>query len=144
MTLEILDRIAARAGVEYRHPYLDRRLVEFGCRVPVTVHAAPTLNRCLQRAGLRDVLPPGVAARRSKARFSEVWLRDIEGHLPEAEWRQTHLVRNGWIDLPSVCAAMERTRGQVAGPSGAGPIFLLWGIVQAESVLRALQARTLG
>lgn len=30
MSLEVIDRTAARAGVEFRHPYLDRRLVEFG------------------------------------------------------------------------------------------------------------------
>ncbi len=138
MSFEIFDRTAAFAGVEYRHPYFDRRLVEFGCRVPVTVHATPTLNRRLQREGLGNLLPPGIAARRSKARFSEVWLRDVDRHLPDASWPDTHVVRNGWVDLLEARAAMARTRAEIAGPRGAGLIFFLWGVVQAESVLRAL------
>jgi len=138
MSMEIFDRTAARVGVEYRHPYFDRRLVEFACRVPVTVHAAPCLGRRLQRTGLRDLLPQGVAARRSKARFSEVWLRSVERHLPDASWPETSIVRNGWIDLGEARAALGHTRAKIAGPSGAGQIFFLWGMVQVESVLRAL------
>lgn len=138
MSFEIFDRTAALGGVECRHPYFDRRLVEFGCRVPVTVHATPALNRRLQRGGLCDLLPPGIAARRTKARFSEVWLRDIDRHLPEACWPDTHVVRNGWVDLFKAQAAMARTRAEIAGPQGAGQIFFLWGMVQTESVLRAL------
>ncbi|MDQ4105268.1 MAG: asparagine synthase-related protein [Actinomycetota bacterium] len=138
MSFEIFDRTAALAGVEYRHPYFDRRLVEFGCRVPVTVHATPTLNRRLQREALRDLLPAGVAARRTKARFSEVWLREVDRHLPNASWPDTHVVRNGWVDLREARAGMARTRAEIAGPRGAGQIFFLWGMVQVESVLRAL------
>jgi asparagine synthase (glutamine-hydrolysing) len=142
MSLEIFDRIAARAGVEYRHPYLDRRLVEFGCRVPVWVHATAWANRCLQRGALRELLPPGVAGRTSKARFSEVWLRDIETHLPHAAaWSSSLVVSNGWIDPRRADAALERTRERVAGASGAGPIFMLWGMVQAEAVLQASAQR---
>ena len=144
MSMEIFDRTAARAGVEYRHPYFDRRLVEFACRIPVTVHASPALNRRLQRLGLRELLPPGVAARRSKARFSEVWLRTVERHLPDSSWPDALVVRNGWVDLGEARAAMRHTRAKIAGPSGAGQIFFLWGMVQVESVLRpcAAPART--
>jgi asparagine synthase (glutamine-hydrolysing) len=138
MCFEILDRTAALGGVEYRHPYLDRRLVEFGCRVPVTVHATPAHNRRLQRQGLRDLLPPSIAARQTKARFSEVMLREVDRHLSDASLADTHVVGNGWVDLLEARAAVTRTRAQIAGPQGAGQIFFLWGMVQVESVLRAL------
>jgi asparagine synthase (glutamine-hydrolysing) len=140
MSLEVFDRIAARAGVEYRHPYLDRRLVEFGCRVPVWVHATSTANRCLQRGALRDTLPHDIVRRRSKASFSEVWLRDLESHLPHRDWPRSALVTQGWIDAARADVALARTRRRVAGPNGAGPIFMLWGMVQIEAVLRALRA----
>jgi asparagine synthase (glutamine-hydrolysing) len=139
MTLGVLDRTAAAAGVEFRHPYFDLRLVEFGCRVPLDVHHSPELDRRLQRRALGGLLPPGVAARRSKARFSEVWLRAVDRNLPEDVWADALAVRRGWVDLDRLRTGMRRTREVVAGPWGAGELFALWGFVQVESVLRALE-----
>ena len=138
MYFEILDRIAARAGVEYRHPYFDRRLVEFGCRVPTTVHGDSLVNRRLQRQALHDVLPTSVAARDGKADFSELWLREYERHLPEAHLADTRLCGQGWIDGRWAHDALCSTRAEVSSGSGGGQIFSLWGMVQAEAVLGAL------
>ncbi len=60
----------------------------------------PGLNRRLQRQGLRDLLPPGIASRRSKARFTQVWLRTVERHLLDASWPDTLVLRNGGSTSP--------------------------------------------
>jgi asparagine synthase (glutamine-hydrolysing) len=140
MTMEILDRTAARAGVEFRHPYLDRRLVDFACRIPVSVHYTRTQTRRLQREGLREVLPPSIAERTSKASFGQIWLREIDRHLPDADWSACDVAQAGWVDLSEAQAAMERTRTVMADRMGGGKIIGMWGIVQAEAVVRALNS----
>lgn len=137
MSTEVYDRAAALAGVEYRHPYYDRRLVEFGCRTPIMTHASPTLNRCLQRGALRDVLPASIATRRSKARFSDVWMREFDNHITELA--NTRVARAGWLDLAEAQASIRKTREALSRPQGGGSIYFLWGLVQAEAVLRALE-----
>jgi asparagine synthase (glutamine-hydrolysing) len=132
MTREIQDRIGARAGVELRHPYLDRRLMEFACRIPTTVHTAPGRLRSLQRAGLADLLPAEIVERTTKASFRALWLREIERHLPPAAISDSRLVALGWIDPAQALAAYERTRKAVARGSGGANSFALWGLVQME------------
>lgn len=140
MSFGVFDRVAARAGVEYRHPYFDRRLVEFACQVPVPVHTTPSTNRRLQRGGLRDVLPPGTAARLSKAEFSDVTLRVAEQHLPEASWPDSEIVRRGWVDLAAARTTLASTRTALADRKSGGDTHFLWGMVQAEAVLRTVHA----
>jgi hypothetical protein len=95
-------------------------------------------TRRLQREALRELLPPAVATRTSKASFGQVWLREIDRHLPEASWSDSEVVKAGWVDLAESVAAMERTRTVMAGRMGGGKIIGMWGIVQTEAVVRAL------
>ncbi len=137
MVREVLDRIGARAGVEIRHPYLDRRLMEFACRIPAEVHTTPGRNRRLQRDGLADLLPPGIAERTSKASFRALWYREISRHLPADAMAQTSLARLGWIDPSGALAAYDKTERAVARRSGGGHAFGLWGLVQVEALLQS-------
>jgi asparagine synthase (glutamine-hydrolysing) len=138
MSREIFDRAAAVAGVEARHPYLDVRLVEFGCRVPTVQHHTPDRSRRLQRDGLAGILPAEIVDRRSKASFSEVWLREVERHLPEGEWDRTRLAELGWIDWDATRRILGTTRTAIATGAGGGQAAMLWGMVQVEAALRSL------
>jgi asparagine synthase (glutamine-hydrolysing) len=53
-------------GTEFRHPLLDRRLVEFMLAVPYEQRQSAGDDRRLQRRALRSVLPDHVVARRRK------------------------------------------------------------------------------
>ena len=57
------DRVAASRGVEYRYPFLDRRLVEFCLALPGHQKLAGGLNRAIMRRALADLLPPKVRSR---------------------------------------------------------------------------------
>ena len=140
-TRSMLDRVAATAGVEYRHPFLDRRLIEFACRIPTTMHSNARGSRMLQREALADRMPALVSSRTSKAAFSDVWWQEIERHLPRRRLASTALVQRQWLDLDLTMAALDRTEWALTRPRGAGNLIPMWGVVQVESVLQALEGR---
>jgi asparagine synthase (glutamine-hydrolysing) len=136
---EMLDRQAAGAGVEYRHPYFDRRLVELVARLPIDLVAGPGSFRWLQRAVVRDWLPESVVERRSKASFREVWWNAVETHLNQVDPAGWRVVEAGWVDLDLARGAIEESRHAIVNDVGPGPLFNVWGLIQGEAIVRAIE-----
>jgi asparagine synthase (glutamine-hydrolysing) len=76
---ELTDRLAAERGVEVRSPYLDRRLVELGLRLPHEQIRADGVPRGLHRRTFGERLPASVAGRTDKADFSGSFRRRMDG-----------------------------------------------------------------
>lgn len=55
-----------RTSVDFRHPLLDRSLLEFMLTLPFELRQRPGEDRYLQRRALRDILPDAVVKRRNK------------------------------------------------------------------------------
>ncbi|MFG6099674.1 lasso peptide isopeptide bond-forming cyclase [Leptothoe sp. ISB3NOV94-8A] len=70
VNLEALDRCAAAFGLETRHPFLDRRLVEFCLAVPSDQKFRRGFGRMIMRQGLNDILPPAVQWRGDKVNMT--------------------------------------------------------------------------
>jgi asparagine synthase (glutamine-hydrolysing) len=64
--LEMLNRAAAAFGLEYRHPFFDKRLVEFCLALPPEQKFNRGLTRPIMRRGLRAALPDEVYRRPDK------------------------------------------------------------------------------
>lgn len=67
--LEFNDWALARLGFEKRHPYFDRRLVEFCLRIPEEERAGGEIGKYLLRRAMADLLPPRIALRQDKVTF---------------------------------------------------------------------------
>lgn len=67
---ELTDRLAAQSGVEVRYPFLDRRLIEFGLRLPEEQVRVGGESRGLHRLSFGHRLPDGVSARTDKAELT--------------------------------------------------------------------------
>ncbi|EKU97460.1 asparagine synthase, glutamine-hydrolyzing [Leptolyngbya sp. PCC 7375] len=70
VNLEAVDRCAAAFGLEARHPFLDRRLVEFCLAVPSDQKFRRGFGRMIMRQGLNNILPPAVQWRGDKANMT--------------------------------------------------------------------------
>ncbi len=64
---ELYNRIAAGAGLELRHPFLDRRLIEFCLGLPSEQRLRDGWSRLIQRHAMAGILPEAVRWRRSKS-----------------------------------------------------------------------------
>lgn len=76
--LELTDRLAAERGVEARYPFLDRRLVEIGLRLPEAHVRTGGESRGLHRLAFGDLLPATVAARTDKAELTGSFTRRMQ------------------------------------------------------------------
>lgn len=68
-TLSWTDRVASRAGIEIRHPFLDRELVEWVLGVPPELLFGLDAHKPLLRRAVGELLPPEVLERPAKARL---------------------------------------------------------------------------
>ncbi|APE27323.1 asparagine synthetase B family protein [Aurantiacibacter gangjinensis] len=130
LSLEMLDLLAARLGMEYRHPMMSRCFVEFAARTPEHLRLRGTTRRYLHREAMRDVLPELVRIRRSKAIFDTTFLRlerdmetfclDAAGNAPFSEW----------IDRAEMTALFDQCRGAAFDEQA---IWELWGVFTAAA-----------
>ncbi len=57
---ELMDRVAAGCAVEARHPFADKRLVEFCLALPAEQKLRHGWTRYIMREGLAPVLPEAI------------------------------------------------------------------------------------
>jgi asparagine synthase (glutamine-hydrolysing) len=75
-----VEMASADAGVEYRHPFHDRRLVELMFAMPEELTVRNGTTKWILRQAMQDTLPPVVAQRPAKghlAPYLERGLRDV-------------------------------------------------------------------
>lgn len=68
--LPALEHFCSHFGLEPRHPFLDRRLVEFALALPPEQRRKGTRTKRVLRRAMRGILPERIRARTNKAEFS--------------------------------------------------------------------------
>lgn len=66
-TFEMFDKLGAFHGVELRHPFFDKRLVEFCISIPTQAKSRLGFTRWVLREAMADGLPDTVRLRKDKA-----------------------------------------------------------------------------
>jgi asparagine synthase (glutamine-hydrolysing) len=72
LLLELIERYASSFGHEIRHPFFDRRLVEFCLSLPEDQRWRGEETKFIHRAAMKGILPESIRTRRTKAEFSAV------------------------------------------------------------------------
>lgn len=125
--LEQVDRCAANFSIEARHPFMDKRLVEFCLALPAEQKLSQGWGRMVMRRGLEGILPEKVQWRGGKAdvsdNFDEGFLKRDRLLLDEAMSNQVkHLEK--YIDLDFLQACYQR---MISGKEVKdGDIILTW------------------
>jgi asparagine synthase (glutamine-hydrolysing) len=110
--LEAIDRLGAWRRVEPRHPFYDRRLVEFCFGLPPEQKLRDGWTRVVLRRGLSDLLPPAIEHRVGKSdltrqftlgllRYERSKIDDIilARDSPVGEYVNLPLVRRAYAEL---------------------------------------------
>jgi hypothetical protein len=94
--------------VAYTYPFVHRPLVEFVMAIPGEELSAPGEMRSLMRRAFEGLLPPRVAARRSKGYYPPAVMRALR---PLAESARPvdrlEVVQRGWLDPRRLDAAIR-------------------------------------
>lgn len=78
--LEIIDHYGAAFGLDYRHPYMDKRLIEFCLSLPPEQKLNQGWSRLVMRRAMRGILPEKVRSRRDKSDMSPSFVYGLLNH----------------------------------------------------------------
>lgn len=138
---EGMFRSADDAGMEVRHPFFDRRLVEFALTLPDDLRFRHGQTRYILRQAMGLRLPPVIAARRDKGDGTILTSQALARVLAGMPLKSLCVADAGWVDGDAVRAACAEFA--VPGASLPEPRphhFDLWAVVAVETWLRALQS----
>jgi asparagine synthase (glutamine-hydrolysing) len=137
MALDMYQRGSVEWGIEDRHPFLDRRVLEFVLSLPDEQRWQHGQTRYVVRRAYRTELPPLVRDRPGgdKGDFSHVYIDALDALGGRSFFSGPLAVAaNGWI-VPSVlCEMYDRMRSfHHAGDLAYGTLaFRLWNVAALE------------
>ena len=115
-----LDTLAGYAGIEWRFPFLDRRLIDFMFAVPPRLRFRDGLIKYVLRRAMAGILPDAVRRRTDFAHFTELEMRGLRekerGRILEL-LKDARLVRAGYADAGRLLSAWD-SFWQDSGTSG--------------------------
>ena len=108
---------AARHGIDMRHPFADRSLVEFLISLPAAIKGDPFLSKDLIRRALATTAPPGTLERRDKSSFGSVYAQRVD------TMQGLELIESSGVRLPLI--NYERVFSDAEDPQTAPTILLM-------------------
>lgn len=137
---ETAEREAAERGLEERHPFLDRRVVDFALRVPDEQRWRGEITRFVVRTALAERLPPSIRTRRSSGDGSSRVVAGIEGMGGAAVLESLAIAEAGWVQQDVVTGMYRRMRERfAAGRADDGAdAQILWILCGTELWFRRL------
>jgi asparagine synthase (glutamine-hydrolysing) len=110
--LEMTHRASVRRGLEHRHPFYDRRVVEFALAIPPDQIGRRGLNKYVLRQAMQGLLPEPIRQRTSKAEFSHTCAQVFEADSIAALFRSPRIAAEGWIDREQLLAMYGNFMGK--------------------------------
>jgi asparagine synthase (glutamine-hydrolysing) len=138
---EAYERASAEAGLEDRHPFYDRKLVEFMVALPDEQRWHGGQTKCVLRRAMNGLLPESVLRRTDKGEFSSLFLDAFAAIGGESFFRDLELVRRGWVDSGETLRLYRRLHGTIAAGydvyTYSADMWPLWMIAALEMWVRA-------
>lgn len=125
----------AHCGLEGRHPFLDRRLVEFLVAIPPEQLLQSAYTKLLVRRAMEGILPEAIRQRLGKTDlmdYSHLMLREFAVAPVEDLLSSPWLAKMEYVDGPALRQAYQRYR---AGDH-AFPMMLFWYFLSLELWLK--------
>lgn len=141
LTRESVFRTTDDAGIEARHPFFDRRVVEFVLTLPDDLRFRHGQTRYILRQAMGTRLPPMIASRLDKGNGDVLITHALSRTLAGFSTASLHVADAGWINgdwLRAACRAFVESDGPrrrfEASDNG------LWGALSVELWLRDVDA----
>jgi asparagine synthase (glutamine-hydrolysing) len=96
--LEPMDRYAAFLGLEMRHPFYDRRVMEFAFAIPENQRLRGLEAKFVLRRAMRDLLAPSILARLDKSAFGYAYPETFSAFGGERVFDSLEIEKAGWVD----------------------------------------------
>jgi asparagine synthase (glutamine-hydrolysing) len=127
-------RWTAHFRLEGRHPFLDRRIMEFAFAIPDEQRCRRDMSKFVLREAMRGILPERVRLRRDKADLTAIYAMAIGALGGERLFDHLSVADNGWVD-GEVVRKMYRSMADALSrgdPSYMNNIVELWMVIVIE------------
>ncbi|MGD9922351.1 MAG: asparagine synthase (glutamine-hydrolyzing) [Pseudorhodoplanes sp.] len=137
--IESEDRMAARIGLELRHPMRDSALIAFSFALPSRLLIRGRTNKYIHVRAMEGILPEKVRNRTSKAEFSVVFRH----HIGSAEEELDEILRRRkrWLNVEQVRRIHHMYKTQSLNDCGIGigrAQWLLSGVLGCDALCDSL------
>lgn len=132
--LEMDGRWTARFRLEARHPFLDRRIMEFAFAIPDNQRFRPGVSKFVLRNSMRGILPEKIRRRSDKSNLSELYPMAMIALGGERLFDRLNIVQSGWVD-GVVLRRLYRSMAEAFSrrdPSYEENILELWKVFAVE------------
>jgi asparagine synthase (glutamine-hydrolysing) len=119
LVLEMVDEHGFSFGLERRHPFLDRRLVEFCIGLPEEQRWRQDELKFVLRTAMKGILPEGIRVRRTKGDFTAVAAKYLLRPDVRATVESSTMANLGWVNR----AGISRMYSQMAADYERGADF---------------------
>jgi len=138
-TGEVTERGAARLGLEERHPFADRRLVEHCLGLPESQRWRGTTLKVVLRESMRGLVPEAVRTKAQQPDLSFLHMEALEAARAASVFADLRLAAQGWVDAARARELHRRACSLFASgdPRYALLVTPLWSIYGLELWLRA-------
>lgn len=138
LTLRLSAALSGAVGITRRHPYFDRRLVEYCAAIPAEQHLRRGVNRIVQRLAAEGLSPDLVRHRMDKSVWAQNTIDRFYESLPVAQLR--HQLRPDgpaaeYVDLRTVNAMLARVQ---QGQRDGDMIMPLWSVITTATWLESI------
>jgi asparagine synthetase B (glutamine-hydrolysing) len=123
--MEMEERSASWYTIELRHPFDDRRVVEFGLALPEEQRWRGDQRKFILRQAMGRHLPQSVRQRLTKAEFSPVCAKALHAQGGERFFDSLSIASKRWIDEKQV-RSMYRQMEQLFANGDKGYFRLVW------------------
>jgi asparagine synthase (glutamine-hydrolysing) len=130
-TVHIMEQTVRFDGVyeiESRHPFYDRRVIEFAIAIPEEQRHRNGLTKLVLRNAMKDILPEKVRQRRTKTGFSFPVFQELEDRGGQHFFASLAIAELGWVDRDEVSRLYAKAQEIMAADPDAGsaPLAELW------------------
>jgi len=101
-TIEMEERSVSNFGIELRHPFHDRRVLEFGMAIPEAQRCRDNCDKFILRRALRDYFPETVLQRQTKAEFSQVFKKALQIQGDARIFDSLSIANMGWVNATEI------------------------------------------
>ncbi len=124
--VERYNRVASVFGVEPRHPYADRDLIEFAAWMPIALRHNERHAKWVLRKAMSGLLPTQVVWRKDNSHLGWSFNRAEFKRLRQAGLGCEHMPHLGWLDTKRLAAACNRADTQITDELLAAIGLSLW------------------
>jgi asparagine synthase (glutamine-hydrolysing) len=131
--LEMEDRSAASLQIEQRHPFSDRRILEFALALPEEQRWKDRQTKYVLRNAMKRFLPESVRTRPTKAEFSSVFIKTFRMNGGKHLFRDLPIAATGWINQDAVNYKYNQMEAELQSGNPrytrhACPLWMIFGI----------------